>query len=114
MRVTGTVTRGGQPVDKLMVNFLPEDGRPSIGRTDADGHYSLQYDKDRAGALLGKHKVWVQIRPANPKEEADIAAGLVKLHPDIDAIMQKYGNRKTTPKTVEVTQDNQVIDLPLD
>jgi hypothetical protein len=114
MRVTGTVTRGGKAVDRLVVNFWPEQGRPSWGLTNADGHYTMKYDKDRDGAVPGRHKVWVQLKPATPKEEADAANGLFAPRPEINAILEKYGNFNSSPLTVEVKEDEQVIDLPLD
>jgi hypothetical protein len=112
--VSGTVTRGGKPVPKLFLNFVPEHGRPSWGVTDEDGHYTLNYERGRDGAVLGMHKVFVQIRPASPKEEADLQSGRLKLHPQIASILQKYGKRETTPLKVEVKEDEAVIDLQLD
>jgi hypothetical protein len=114
VKVTGTVTRGGQPVGRLVVNFWPDHGRPSWGLTDAEGRYTLNYDKDRDGAVTGQHKVWVQKKPGSPKDEADMANGLVTLPPQINAIIEKYGDQKTTPLRVEVKENDQVIDLALD
>ena len=104
-RVTGTVTRNGQPVDRIEVNFDPENGRPSTGRTDAGGNYVLQYDRDRQGALIGKHKVWVKYVQRSPVDEGNA---------EINAILQKYGDRRTTPLSVEVKEDGQEIPLELD
>jgi hypothetical protein len=114
VKVSGTVTRGGRPVDKLQVTFQPEHGRPSWGITDKDGHYTLNYERGRDGAVTGTHKVWVRVQPTSAKEEADLARGLVKLHPEMNRILEKYGNLKTTPLTREVKEDDQVIDLQLD
>src|SRR5687768_6312898 len=57
--VTGTVTRNGKPVPGVMINFMPEDGRPSWAITDAQGKYELQYSKSYTGGLVGRHKVFV-------------------------------------------------------
>jgi hypothetical protein len=114
VRINGTVTRAGKPVDKLMVNFTPENGRASSGFTNPEGRYTLKYERGRDGAVVGTHKVWFQFKAAGPKEESDLAQGVLKLSPDVSAILQKYGNDKTSPLTVEVKEDNQVIDLPLD
>jgi hypothetical protein len=114
VKISGTVSRGGKPVDKLMVNFYPEHGRPSWGSTDAAGHYVLNYEGRGDGAVTGTHKVWVQIRPASPKEEEDLRAGRLQLHPEIGAILQKYGKYETTPLTVEVKHNGQVLNLDLD
>ncbi len=112
--VTGTVTRGDKPVNKLFLNFMPHKGRPSWGVTDQDGHYTLHYEKDRDGAVVGPHKVWVEIRPSSPKEELALQRGTLKLHPEMQKILEKYGKKAAKPLTVEVTADNPVIDLKLD
>ena len=104
-RVSGTVTRGGQPVDRLEVVFDTDEGRPSVGRTDADGHYVLDYNRQRKGALVGTHKVWVRYVQRNPVDDGNA---------EINSILQKYGDRRTTPLTVEVKEDGQVIPLELD
>src|SRR5688572_18827196 len=67
--VTGQVTRDGKPVAGLMLNFMPEDGRPSWAITDAEGKYELQYSKSYEGGLAGKHKVFVGY-DANPDGSA--------------------------------------------
>ncbi len=114
VRVSGTVTRQGSPVDKLVIHFVPEEGRESWGAADEKGHYTLRHDR-RPGAVTGKHKVWVEVRPKTPKEEEELAAGTLKLHPQIDQIVEKYGDRQNPALTVEVkNKDPQVIDLKLD
>ena len=57
--VEGSVTLDGQPVEKAVVSFLPEEGRTSTGITDSDGHYELYYTKDVKGAEVGTHTVWI-------------------------------------------------------
>jgi hypothetical protein len=115
VKVTGTVTRGGKPVERLVVNFWPQKGRPSWGVTDKEGHYTLNYERNRDGAVVGPHKVWVEIRPSSPKEEADLRNGRIKLHPETNAILQKYGKDSTPLQKVAVKdEDPQVIDLKLD
>jgi hypothetical protein len=114
VKVSGTVTRGGTPVNRLFLNFYPEHGRPSWGVTDAEGHYTLSYERAGDGAISGTHRVWVQLRPASPSEEADLHNGVLKLHPEIKEVLKKYGHSETTPLQVEVQASNPVIDLTLD
>jgi hypothetical protein len=114
LEVTGTVTHGGHPVSKLIVHFVPTKGRPSWANTDPDGHYRLNYLRDRDGALEGTHKVWVEIRPGSPKEEDELRSGRAKLDPALKSIVAKYGKADTTPLTVEVKENRQIIDLHLD
>lgn len=57
-KVTGAVVVNGQPVPSVMVEFQPPaPGSPSIGFTDSDGQYELQFSRKRWGALLGQHTV---------------------------------------------------------
>ena len=63
-RVTGTVTYKGKPVPNMMVNFMPTEGRPSWGKTDADGKFEMIYDADYKGVKMGHHKVYFT-PPAN-------------------------------------------------
>jgi len=70
--VSGRVTMDGKPLADVYVVFEPADGRPnpgmgSIGKTDADGHYSLhQIQPDRAGAVVGRHRVTIRRMSENP------------------------------------------------
>jgi len=61
--VYGTVTLDGDPLPHAQVQFQPEEGgRPSIGRTDKKGRYELRFNRDRNGALLGKHRVRISTK----------------------------------------------------
>ena len=55
--VEGRVTKDGSPISDATVTFFPEEGRPSVGVTDSDGRYSLQFTRDLDGAMVGKHRV---------------------------------------------------------
>jgi hypothetical protein len=113
VRVTGTVTCQGKPVGNLYLNFKPDVGRPSWGVTDAEGKYSLNYSRDRDGAVVGKHTVWVTVRPRNPGEELQMSGPGGK-RANLSAVLQKYGSEKTTPLTFDIETDGQVIDIALD
>lgn len=57
--VTGTVTQNGEPLAQAEIEFQPDQGAPSYGETDEMGRYTLMYQTDREGALLGHH--WVSV-----------------------------------------------------
>ena len=40
-QVTGTITMDGTPLTGTVVVFSPDNGRPSRGKTDAEGKYEL-------------------------------------------------------------------------
>jgi hypothetical protein len=62
--VSGTVKLNGRPYKNAVVSFQPmgnqdnpNPGRGSAAITDENGHYSLVYDGEKPGALVGKHRV---------------------------------------------------------
>ncbi len=112
VRVTGVVRSKGKPVPDLVVHFVPEKGRESTGSTDGSGAFVLKCDRDE-GAVRGKHKVFVDYRPHDPKQEAEIAAGKAVLPPELNTLLVKYGKKAST-LTYEVTKDGQEIQIDLD
>lgn len=59
IKVTGTVTYQGKPVDGASVMFSPTGatGRAASGRTDASGRFELTTLNANDGALAGSYKV---------------------------------------------------------
>ena len=58
--VSGKVTFQGQPVADVLVTFTPERGPGALGKTDADGNYSLMTKKPGDGAVIGRHVVSIK------------------------------------------------------
>ena len=95
--VDGVVTLDGKPLDQAMVSFQPQNGRRSIGVTDASGHYKLRFTATADGALPGEHKVLITTaRGASGGEGSQpfIAAQEEKLPP-------KYNSASELKATVE-------------
>ncbi len=111
--IHGTVTRGGQPVKDLVLNFIPENGRPSWGYTDEKGYYELHYNRDRDGALLGKHRVFISFLPRDPEVQYAMTEGRLKYPVGIPEILEKYGNPDTSPLEFDLSGSRQ-LDLTLD
>ena len=119
VRVHGTVTRNGQPVPYLFLNFVPDKGRPSWGVTDAEGHFVLHYEPGRDGAEVGKHSIFVAYKqvggaPENLPLKLTEAKVSVEETSVIMAVVAKYGNSKAPKIVREVSTDDQGIDLELD
>jgi hypothetical protein len=128
VKVTGTATHNGKPVDGLVVSFVPQTQTqtgPSTGETDESGKYELTVaSTGRSGAVVGTHKVWVSL-PREPPEPVDKDEKMrmrkqkqkkpaaEKQPADIAAVLKKYGNLEKTPLTVEV-RGGEPIDLKLD
>jgi hypothetical protein len=111
VNVTGKVTRNGKAVPNLGINFVPEKGFTSHGLSDTEGRYSLLYrPTGKEGAVVGVHKVWVQLPPDPPKRSAVQARAS---DPDVNLMLEKYSS-VNTPLTVEVKEGQPEIDLKLD
>lgn len=57
--VSGQITLNGQPLSKAVVRFQPTSGAGtySAAVTDADGTYSLRFNRRFDGAIVGSHRV---------------------------------------------------------
>ena len=95
--VIGTVTLDGKPLGEVTVMFQPENGRASIGKTNAEGKYELIFTEVAKGAKVGPHHV--SFSQEIPED-------------DIRATMRppKYLNRSFD---VEVTAEANVFDFDL-
>ena len=93
--VTGVITRDGNPVAGVVVEFQPDRGAPSYAFTEKDGSYSMQYQTDRTGALLGHHV----IRIRTPKEITDPETGETISRKE--TIPKAYNDESTLELTVE-------------
>jgi hypothetical protein len=119
-KVTGTVTYKGKPVPNMMVNFMPTEGRPSWGKTDANGRFEMIYDSDYKGVKMGHHKVYFT-PPANTtidggqskasKKALAEAAGLTP--EEMSEFSKKYGAEMTTQLEVDVKKDPEDLKLDL-
>lgn len=57
--VAGTITIDGIPLPGVAVTFLPDEGRPAMGKTDAKGQYQLIYIRDTPGCKIGHNRVQI-------------------------------------------------------
>ncbi len=101
--VTGSVTLDGKPLVNVWVGFAPRDGRSSMGLTDKDGRYKLDYLFDTPGAKVGQHTVTI----TTPQE--DESGGEV---PNFRELIPAKYNTKTT-LTAEVKPGQNKIDFAL-
>lgn len=100
-RVSGTVTLDGEPVPGAFITFTPQfPGRPSMAKSDEDGHYELQFNPSRWGALVGEHHVTISTEDRTADD---------RLIPEV--IPEKYRGENFIPVTVE--SGKQVHDFTL-
>ena len=95
--VTGKVTLDGKPFAGALVTFMPEKGRSSTGRTNADGNYELRYTFERAGAEVGKHIVRITTAAASETKESALVQERLpaKYHRDTELKAEVKTGRNT-------------------
>jgi hypothetical protein len=129
--VTGTLVVGGKPLENITVQLLPVDpagkGRPGIGKTDAEGKFTILTNGDK-GANVGKFKVVLQSTTAAPRtgpisvEEATKMNGEMmermkqsggKYEPPKAPFPVEWASQATTPKEVEIVDKPVVINIDI-
>ena len=123
-KVSGTITYKGKPLPEASISFLPEaDGvRSAMGKTDAEGRYTLWTYENGDGAAVGKHRVTVALHgpPEKPKLNPAVAAKMGEAYYDqLSAlgkplIPAKYFGPETSGLTADVVKGkNNVFDFEL-
>jgi hypothetical protein len=109
-RVEGTVKLDGAPLPNARVEFHPvKGGRPSVGTTNDDGHYVLEYKTDVRGALVGMHRVRIRTyREGDADAEDESQRETVP-----ETVPAKY-NAETTLQKEVTPGSNEPIDFDLD
>lgn len=108
--VSGRITLDRQPVANAMVEFTPvQEGRPSSGRSDSSGHYTLQFTTSTKGAIVGEHTV--KLSTFQPGFDSGGAEGFENVASRAEEIPKKYAKE---PLRVTVKQGSNTIDLTLE
>jgi len=112
--IEGQLTHNGEAVPNMRIYFVPTDGRPSWGDSDASGHFKLSYDPEHVGAKVGTHTIWLVDVGGNVDETAAMSgAARPKRSPAASQLVAKYGRDKSTLK-VEVNKADRNFQLKLD
>jgi hypothetical protein len=114
VKVEGMLAYKGKPVTNAYIDFVPGpgEGRPSWGQTDAQGRFKLHYDRKQEGAVVGKHKVYVRMRPTTPAEQQAVMMGRpAPLSKEMAAFFDKYSVENSK---AEVVIEKSTSDLKLD
>lgn len=92
----GTVMYNGKPIDHGAITLHPlGKGNPAVGAIDENGNFELSTYTRGDGAVLGQHKVTVDIPP--PLDGMHAGAVL--------KVPKAYTTPETSPITVEITAD---------
>jgi hypothetical protein len=127
--VSGTVTYNGKPLEKGVINFVPDDPK-SVGASGEieNGSYVLSTGGGKDGARAGKYKVTVSAKEdSSAKAKASFAKDSKGIDPGFvprqylansaatakSLIPEGYGDTRTTNLTAEVKEQSNTIDFPL-
>ena len=104
LEVSGQVLIDGEPLTHGFVRFVPKGARPSTGKLDNEGRFTLTCYGDNDGVVPGVHQV-----------EVDGAESISETQNRWHA-PKKYARYKTSGLTQEITEstDSLVIDLTWD
>lgn len=104
--VTGVVKLDGQPLPKARVVFQPSgtNASPSVGHSAENGSFELAFNRQRKGAIVGKHKVSVTTSAVRQNE-----SGQDVLVPE--RIPQQYNNLTELKYEVKNSSNHFDIDL---
>lgn len=106
-RVSGIVTLDGAPLPQATVIFSRGHGRMSVGLTDADGRYQLQYTNSQPGAEPGTHTVRITSQIDSVRSEGGVPA--ITGRPEL--LSARYHDK--TELTAEVKPGRNTIDFEL-
>jgi hypothetical protein len=94
----------GQPLIDAEVIFRPEFGRPSLGRTNAEGKYVLMYSREEAGAVPGAHRVSISTRIDADESSSD---PLLKQGRS-ESVPEKYNTQTTLQADVSLGKKSEL------
>ncbi len=104
--VSGRLTYRGQPLESYRVCFFAQENgatEPAIGRTDAQGNFTLGVRRPGDGAVIGINQVWILYDPdlpvdANPEALSKLSQPKIKLPPKYNS-PTTAGLEVVVPKT---------------
>jgi len=94
----GNVTYNGKPIDHGAITLHPlGEGNPAVGAIDEKGNFELSTYALGDGAVLGQHKVTVDIPPPLDGMHAG----------EVLKVPKAYTTPEASPITVEITADGE-------
>lgn len=99
--VRGQVTIDGEPVRSGFIRLVPDDARPSVGRIEKDGSFTLTTFSKEDGSVPGTHRVAVVAY------DESTPATLRWLVP------KKYSDHNTSGLTVDIDGPTDALEIDL-
>jgi hypothetical protein len=117
IRTSGVVTLDGDPIRNAAVMFVPVDGgRPSTGRTDAEGRFELSTIVPGDGTAPGEYTVTITAcESLVPEDEAGPVTDEDYENEQIRWIVpQRYSRAETSGLTADVGRKNHEFPFELE
>ena len=108
VKLEGTVTYKGEPLENVIVHFRPAEGRESNATTTGGGRFAMRYTHDVDGVQKGPGKFFLSMEEAS----GTIAGGGTKTSPALAEALRKYTAENTT-MAVEITESSRDYQLKL-
>ena len=120
-RVSGRVTRQGQPLTKGTVNYLPVDaqtGHPATGEIQPDGTYTLTTKDPGDGALVGDYRVTINLVEVDDSRLEKMPGGIPRLDQPNKVqvkslVPPKFSDPGQTGLKAKVESHSNTVDLDL-
>ena len=109
VKLEGTVTYQGKPLEGVTVNFQPKEGRISSAISGPGGKFAMKYTYDVDGVQKGAGKFFLSM----PEEAGSLAGAQSAKSPLLAEAVKKYSAEKSTLQ-VEITEANTAYELKLD
>jgi hypothetical protein len=123
--VVGLVTLDGKPMPNVKIMFMPDPGKGTVGPissgfSDDQGRYTLTCEDERAGAVVGWHKVVVfdsnqnlYRTPRNGRRDDDEVVKVTKPKATGRKVPDRYTSSGKTPLDLEVNATKNELEIPL-
>lgn len=109
--VSGTATINGQPLKSGTVTFHPDgEGNPGFAEIKEDGTFEVTTYELKDGAVLGMHKVTVEVFDTNPGGPPPLPGS----EQEESTVPKKYASPETTPLRFEVKPGSNTAPLPME
>lgn len=102
-QVNGVVHYNGEPLPNVAVTFYPANGRSAVGKTDAQGKFSLMSFAPNDGAIAGEHKVVVVPAPEAGATQEGSELTTDDYAPPSESEAASFPNKYRAPETTDLT-----------
>lgn len=106
--VSGTLTLDGKPVPGVRMTFTPDEGRPSIATTDANGKFKPWYRGQQDGIQTGKIKVTIE-----QADSGDLMEKSARPSPALQTLLNRYGHGGKENLEIQVDGPNEDLKIEL-